>query len=154
MAFRVLSDGFSTIVTFGLNATVEFLEKEVQPIGFDGGGANEQTTMRNVRFRTFLPKRLITITEQTIKVSYDPKVMAEIVGMLQANQQIITTHADGSTWTWYGWLDAFKPDSVKEGQQPEASVTLIASCLNGAGAETGPTYSAGTTTTSTTEAPG
>lgn len=154
MSYTVLPDGFSTIISFGLQSSVKFKEKEVQPPGFDGGGSNPTSTMRNTRYRTFAPKRLMTVTECTLKVAYDPAVLPEIIGMLQANQQLTTTHADGSSWVWYGWLESFKPDSVKEGVQPEATVVLIPSNTNGTGAETGPVYNAGTTTTSTTEVPG
>lgn len=154
MAFKIVPDGQSTYVSFALQSAVHFLEKEVQPIGLDGGGSVEQTTMRNIRLRTFTPKRLYTVSEQTLKVAYDPNLLVQILGMYQANQQLITTHPDGSSWTWFGWIESFKPDSNKEGTQPEATVVLMASNLNGAGVETAPTYSAGTTTTSTTEVPG
>ena len=155
MAFFVQQDGFSTLIAFSLQSTVHFKEVENQPPGLEAGGANNLTTMRNTRWRTMAPKKLITMAESSLKVQYDPSVLSQIVGMLGLNQQITTTFPDGSTWVWFGWIDSFKPDGNKEGEPPTASVTIIPSNVNGSGAETGPVYTAGpSTTTPTSEAPG
>ncbi len=150
MTTNIVPDGYSTIISFSLNADVKFKEKEVQPPGIDVGGGVDQTTMRNIKYRTQLPKQLVSITPQTIKVAYDPAVYDQIMDMVGKNQEITTEFADGTPIGIWGWIDSFIPDSVKEGTQPEATVKIEPSMLNNSGVETGIDLGDPTTTTTTT----
>ena len=135
-----MDDGYQTLITFADNPSVKMYEKGVQPPGMEGGGANDTTTMRNTTWRTRSPKKLKTLTDSELTVAYDAAVYPEIVAMLNENQQITITFEDASTLVFWGWIDEFSPDESVEGEQPEASVTIIPSNQNDSGVETAPVH--------------
>ena len=137
-----MDDGFQTLIGFADNATVKLYEKGVQPPGIEGGGANETTTMRNTTWRTKSPKKLISLTDSELTVAYDAAVFPEIIAMINENQLVTVTFEDGATLAFWGWIDSFEPDEITEGEQPEASVTIIPSNQNDSGVETAPVYTA------------
>ena len=138
-----LNDGFSSEISFSENPRVLLWEKEITPPGIDAGGANDTTTMRNARWRTRQPKKLLTLDDMELNVAYDPMLYDDIVDMAGVNQEITLTFSDGATLTFWGWVDKFKPSSLKEGEQPTASITIICSNENALGAETAPVAVAG-----------
>ena len=137
-----LDDGFATLIGFDLGPTLKIYEKEVTPPGMSGGGANDTTTMRNTSLRTKAPKKLKTMDNMTATVAYDPEVYDSLFDMVNQNQEITITFPDDSTLVVWGWLDEFKPNAIKEGEQPTAMITVICSNQNDSGVETAPVYSA------------
>lgn len=135
----LLTDGFPTLITFP-GAGVTFAEKEVTPPGLKGGGPNDTTTMRQTAWRTRQPKKLKTMDTMSIKAAYDPAFLATTVAQINVNQLIILTHADGHTWSFWGYMDEFVPDQVKEGEQPTAEIKIVCTNQNNAGAEVAPVY--------------
>ena len=140
-----LDDGFSTTVTFSggtSGVTLLLYEKEVTPPSLVGGGPNDITTMRNNVYRTQSPKKLISLGPSSFVASYDPAVYDEIIAMINDNQSIVVTFPDGSTLTFWGWIDEFVPGALVEGEQPTATVTIMPSNQNAAGNEIAPDYQA------------
>jgi len=138
-----LDDGHSTTIEFGTNDSVLFWEKEVTPPGVEGGGANDTTTMLNETYRTKSPKKLISLTDMSLVVAYDPAVYDDIISMINVNQLVTVTFPADDTLAFYGWLDTFTPNAVVEGEQPTANITIIPSNQESAsGTETAPVYSA------------
>ena len=137
-----MDDGFQTLITFSENGSVKLYEKGVQPPGIEGGGANETTTMRNTTWRTKAPKKLKSLTDSELTVAYDAAVYPEIIAMINVIQTITITFEDGATLAFHGWIDQFEPDEITEGEQPEASVTMIPSNQTDAGVEAAPVYTA------------
>lgn len=137
-----LDDGFATLVEFAEAASVQLFEKEVTPPGFDGGGANDTSTMRNTAWRTKAPKHLKSLSEMVLVASYDPVVYDDVTDMVNVNQLITVFFPDGSTVAFWGWLNEFKPNACKEGEQPTAQVTIIPSNQDSNGDEVAPVYSA------------
>jgi len=137
-----MDDGFATLIEFSADSDVQMWEKEVTPPGVSGGGENDTSTMRNTTWRTRSPKGLITLSEASLVVAYDPAVYDEIVTMVNVNQQITITFPDESTLVFWGWIDEFTPNASVEGEQPTAEVKIIPSNQNGSGVETAPSYSA------------
>ena len=137
-----IDDGFATLIEFAEDSDVQMWEKEVTPPGVSGGGENDTSTMRNTTWRTKSPKGLMSLSEASLVVAYDPAVYNEIITMLNVNQQITITFADGSTLVFWGWIDEFTPGAAAEGSQPTATVKIIPSNQNGSGIETAPQYSA------------
>lgn len=133
-----IDDGFSTTIAFALDSAVQFFEKEVQPPGIAAGGAIDVTTMLNTTFRTMAPKKLVTLTEASLVVAYDPLVYNEILAMIGQIQQITVTFPDGVTIIFFGWIDEFTPAALVEGEQPTADVTIIPSNQDVSLVETGP----------------
>lgn len=133
-----LDDGFQTLISFGNKPSVKFYEKTVTPPGMDAGGEVDITTMRNLLYRTRNPKHLITMSNMTATVSWDPAAWADVLDMIHVNQEITVTLPDGSTLLFWGWLDKFTPGEHREGEQPTATVEIVPSNQNGSQVETAP----------------
>ena len=133
-----IDDGHSTLVTFANYPSVKLWEKEVTPPGVSGGGENDTTTMHNTAWRTRSPKQLKTLSSASFTAAYDPAVFSDIVSMVNENQQITVTFADGQTLTFWGWLDEFSPQRAQEGSQPTCEITIIPSNQNASNVETAP----------------
>lgn len=136
-----MEDGFKTLIDFG-QSTTTFKEKSVTPPPLQGGGANDVTTMRNTRYRTKAPKKLLDVGEVQCNGEYDPACYSEYVSLMQVNQLITLSFPDDSTVAFWGWLDSFAPGASSEGGQPEATITIIVSNRDAAGDEIGPVYTA------------
>ena len=135
-----IDDGHSTLIEFASNPAVKFYEKEVTPPGVDGGDAIDTTTMRNVKWRTFTPRKLKTLTNSSATVAYDPAVYPQILALINANQLITITFADGSSLDFYGFLKTFTPGPAVEGEQPTAEIEIVPTNKNASGVETDPVY--------------
>lgn len=122
-----LHDGFSTKISFNSNTTVSFWEKDVQPPGYDGGEKVDQTTMHNIQFKTSVPRTLIDVTGVKTKVAYDPNVYnsGQILSLINRNDSITVHFPEGSTLTFFGFLQKFTPASVAEGEQPVADIEIM-----------------------------
>lgn len=136
----IINDGFSTTFNFSLAPNVKFKEKEVTPPSLTGGGENDTTTMRNTAYRTKQPKKLISVGNMSATVAYDSEFYSDAVAMLNQNQEIVLFFADGTTLSFWGWLDEFTPGSATEGEQPTADVTIIASNQDNSGNEVAPVW--------------
>lgn len=119
-----LDDGYQTLITPAANADVNFWEKTVKPPGLDGGDPTNTTTMHNVTYRTQSPKALITMTEMTLTVAYDPVMYTEALALINVETTYTVTFPDGSTLAFYGYLQSFEPGDHTEGEQPEATITI------------------------------
>lgn len=136
-----LDDGHPTTIEFAAEDSavgIKFWEKEVTPPGMEGGGPNDTTTMRNSTYRTQSPKKLITMTDATLKVSYDAAISDQIVAIINVNNLITITYPDDAELAFWGWLNTWTPDALIEGEQPTATVTIHTSNQNADGDETPP----------------
>jgi hypothetical protein len=121
-----MDDGFSTRIAFALAPTIGLWEKDVQPPGMDGGEPVNTTTMLNTKYRTFAPRYLVTSSPLQITVAYDPLVYTTVISTLLNKRGSITVHfPDGTTLDFYGFLQKFEPSPLKEGEQPEAKITVV-----------------------------
>ena len=139
----VQTDGFSTTITFsaGLSGSVQadiMKEKEITPPGIEAGGENDTSNMRNLVWRTKQPKSLKTLSNAEMVISYDPALYTDMVDMVGVNQSIVLTFTGAETITFWGWVDSFVPGPNQEGTQPSATISVICSNQNSAGAETAP----------------
>ena len=137
-----LDDGYQTLISFAADPTVLFYEKTVTPPGIDGGGEVDTTTMLNSTWRTRNPKALITLSEASMTVAYDPATYPEIIALVNVNNLITATFPDASTLAFWGWLNTFTPGEHVEGEQPTAEIEIIPSNQNATGVETAPAYGA------------
>lgn len=137
-----LDDGYQTLISFAADSTVKFYEKSVTPPGVDGGGEVDTTTMLNTTWRTRNPKALITLSEASFTVAYDPACYPEVVALVNVNTLITITFPDGDTLAFWGWLNTFTPGELVEGTQPTAEITVIPSNQDDEGAETAPVHTA------------
>lgn len=126
-----LQDGFRTLVTFPLDPFISLWEKRVTPHGFDGGGGISTSTMRTNFLHSMTPKSLTKVTDMTIVCAWNPVVYSEIYFILQEIMEASTTFPDGSILRVYSFIDKFIPSEMVEGEQPTASVTVIAANTDG-----------------------
>ena len=129
-----MTDGYTTRVSFssaGSQIDVYMFETEVTPPGLAGGGPVDTSTMRNTAYRTSVPKGLIGGSPGSFVGAYDPDLITEILTAVNVNQQIVITFSDGSTLTFWGWIDEFTPNACTEGEMPTANITIIPSFWNG-----------------------
>lgn len=136
-----LDDGFSTIITLANIPTVHIYEKEVTPPGISGGGAIDTTTMRNTKWRSMAPKALKTLTDMTAVVAFSTDAIPVIMSQTNIKQQITVTFPDGSSLSFYGWMDEFTLGKFSEGDQPTATIKIVPSNINPlTGLESAPDY--------------
>lgn len=139
-----LEDGFSTIITIAAAGGAKIKEIEVTPPGKSMGGPVKQTTMRNTKYRTQLPKKLQELTEGGGVYAYHPSAYKDLDAAMGVNGLITYEFNDGSTYAFYGWLEEFKPTGLKEGDKPTAEIKIFPSLIDPAnGNETEPVYTAG-----------
>lgn len=120
-----LDDGYSTKLAFARDPTICFWEKTVKPPGVDGGDAIDTTTMHNTTYRTMAARALITLTESSLTVAYDPNVYNTIITNLLNQEGAITVHfPDGSKLSFFGYLRTFEPNDCAEGEQPTATINI------------------------------
>lgn len=134
MPSKYLTDGHSTTYLFA-NGTVSMKEVSVTPPGLDGGGPNVTTTMRNVRYRTQQPKKLISLTGSKFTAQYNPEVYTQILAQVNVNQLVTVIFPDGSKVAFWGWLNSFMPGDNTEGSMPTASVDVEISNQDNNGVE-------------------
>ena len=109
----------------------------------------ETTTHHNTTWRTFAKRVLKTLTESTVRCTYDPKVYDSIIAQINVNQSITVTFWNGDKLNFFGVLRSFEPSGVSDDESgmPEADVGITPTNVDPAdGTETGPNYitSAGT----------
>ena len=138
----VLTQGHGTTYTFSNNPSLVLKEKEITPFGMAGGDSIDTTTMRNDTYKTKVPQALLEGEDATFTCTYDPADLTAIVAELLVNQLMTITFPSGATWTFWGWLNNFTPESINEIDQPTATVTVVASFENSSGEETAPVYTA------------
>lgn len=142
----IIPDGYSAVITHDDYPDIKLFIKQPTPIGFEGGGANPQSTMHSVKYRTQRPKKLITVTGASMTCGYDAAILDDLVvtggGALLKNGFMHIIYADQSKHNFWGWFESFKPNALQEGAMPEATVQVEVSNLNATGVETGPTYTA------------
>jgi hypothetical protein len=125
-----LMDGYQTLISFASAPLLELWEKRVKPPGLDAGGAIDETTMRNQNWRTKHPKALVTMTDCTVVGAWEPaEAYLELLPAMAVVDVITITFPDGTDLLWYGWIDKWDPGELVEGEQPTATVTVIASSM-------------------------
>ncbi len=120
-----LEDGFSTKIAFAIDDNVSFWEKTVAAPGVDGGDVIETSTMHNTTWRTMAPRSLLTLTEFSLTVAWDPFVYDQIISLINADDSITITFPDGDTLDFFGYMRLFEPQDLEEGSQPEANITIV-----------------------------
>lgn len=138
---KMMKDGLKTTLTMQNYPALDLAEKEVKPIGFDGGEEIDTTTMFNAHYRSAAPRRLIKGTPCTIKASYDNDVTPVLLGQINAEQSFTETYPNGSTFCWYGYLKSAEKEVMKEGEQPTYNLTIVPTFADPTtGAETAPVF--------------
>lgn len=120
-----IKDGYATFYEFAESSSVLFRERSVTPPGIDGGDEIDTTTMRNLKWRTRQPRQLLSLTESSVTVSYDPEIYSDILDMINVNQLVTITFPDGSQLAFWGFVKNFTPGENTEGEFPTATITVV-----------------------------
>lgn len=142
-----MDDGYQALIAFAADPDVSFWEKTVKPPGVDGGDAIETTTMHNDTYRTMASRALKTLTEASCTAAWDPKLYDQIIALINVETSITIHFPSGATLAFFGFLKSFDPSELKEGEQPEASITIVCTNVDPSdGTEAGPNYITGSGT--------
>jgi hypothetical protein len=125
----ILLDGFRTTIGFGAGNTAStlYLEKFVTPPGLDARDGIDITNMRNIKYLTMIPKQLVKWSNMTAEVQWDPALFDPATIVIGVNTNIWITFPNGARLMFYGWVDKIVPGQLKEGENPTATLTIIAS---------------------------
>ena len=136
---NAMTDGFPVKIACVNAPTISFWEKAVMEPGIDGGDPIPTSTMFNVKWHTAAPRVLLKSTDATGTAAYEPAVLTQILAQINVPQGWTVTFPNGDTYSWWGWLQSFVPDTNEEGKQPEAKFKVNVSNVNPtSGAEEGP----------------
>lgn len=139
-----LHDGWQTLVAFKARLTLAFWVTQVDPPGLEGDSPKELGTMHNTRWRTMMPRRLITMTPFSITVMWDPVLYSTIVAAVNVVDTITIFFPDLSSVCFYGFLKSFKPDALEEGKLPTAKLEIVPTNTDPSDcSEAAPVYTAG-----------
>ncbi len=122
---KMLKDGYSTKIAFAADPDVSLWEKTVQPPGLDGGDAIDITTMHNTTLRTFAPRSLQTMTEMQLTCAYDPRVMPQLLALINVETTVTVHYPNGDRLSFFGFLKNVDPSENTEGEQPEMTATIV-----------------------------
>lgn len=140
----IMEDGFPTRISFGTPATMKWRVLSVDLPGIDNGDTIDTTSMDNTAWRTAAVKKLKSLTDLGLTVSFDPAIygVTDILAAIGVNQEFTITFPDNSTLKFWGAMRSFDPGDYSEGEQPEADVVVTPTLRNGTGAETAPVWAA------------
>lgn len=139
-----LTDGFQTLITIALDPDIAIWEKEVTPPGLQADEGNDTTTQQNNRYRTKSPRGLVTMTDVTVVCQYGVAAYDQIEAVINRATTITIEFPDHSTLAFYGYVSAFIPDALKEGEPPMATMTIVCTNMDPSTCtEEDPVYTAG-----------
>ena len=121
-----LREGFSTVVAFSRNPSINLFERSTQPPSVDNGEPIDNTTQFNTTWRTMRPRTLISSGPHTFKFLYDPACYDEIVALCGKEGSITEHLPDGSTLSYFGYLQKAEFDELEEGKEPSGTATIMA----------------------------
>lgn len=119
-----LKDGHSTKIAFEDDPDISFWEKTVSPPGIDGGDPIDFSSMHNLVYTTFTSRALVTLTECTTTVFYDPDMYDEALNLVNVEGSITIHFPDLSTLDFWGYMRSFIPDALEEGSPAEATIVI------------------------------
>lgn len=119
-----LTNGFSSKITVKRFPAISLWEVSGTPPGWDGGEMIDITTMHNTRFRQMYPRSLISLTESSWTVAYDPNVHNTLDDAIGVNDEFTVTFRDGSTEAFWGVLRQFTPQELADGTMPLATMVI------------------------------
>lgn len=132
-------NGFRTKVTFAADPDISLWEREVTPMGVDGGEAVDTTTMWNDAYQTKAPRELSDLTDGQMVVAFQEASLTQILAIINVETTITLTYPDLSTEAFFGWLRTFVRNAFVRGTMPTATVAFVSSAWDpAADVEAGP----------------
>lgn len=135
----MLTDGFSTIVSFESSSIAIFV-RDITPPGFSAGGPIDTTSMRNTAWRTSIAKKLKSLSATHVVVALATEFIPLIRDQIGVNQLVRITFPDGFVMRFWGWVDEFTLGAITEGERSLATLVIQPSMTDANGVETPPIY--------------
>jgi hypothetical protein len=120
-----MPDGYRALWAFANKPAIQLWEKQVKSPGVDGGEGIDTTTMHNNAYRTKAARHLKTLSDGSFAAAYDPDVIVDILAQTNIEQSITVHFPDNSSWSFWGYMQKWEPAELKEGEFPEATVTIV-----------------------------
>lgn len=121
---RQMGRGAPMYVTFASNPNIPLWEKTTTPGGASMDERKDNSSFHNTKWRTKTPGRLATAEDITVECGYDPDDLQEILDLLGLRDTITLTFATGTTYAFYGWLDAYSFSGHNEDDDPMITLTI------------------------------
>lgn len=153
----LLVDGYKT--TINLTADLVVLEIEVTPPAIDGGEPIPQDHMQSGFLSIFFPRKRRRLAPFTLMVAWNsfaynqitqsvtPNAVAGMIASVNKNQSMTITFSDGATLSFWGFVSKFEPGTMKDGERPTATLTIVPSLLDCYNIIRTPIYTAGISST-------
>lgn len=139
-----MPDGYQMEIVFASVPNLAIWEKAGKPPGIDGGEPINTSTMINAAWHTMSPRHLKTLTPFTISCAYDPDVLITMYSLVNFKDAITFLFPEASTLAFWGFLQKFEPEELKEGEFPLANCTICPTNWDpNNNTENGPIYTQG-----------
>jgi hypothetical protein len=136
-----MPDGFKALYAFASDPSIQLWERGVKPPGMDGGEGIDTTTQHNVTWRTKAARHLKTLTEGSFTCAYDPDSYNNLLNLVNHEEAVTCHYPDGSAVAFFAFMQKFEPSELKEGEFPEATVTITPTNWDPVGfVEAGPVF--------------
>lgn len=122
---RKLEDGFKCVIAFARFPALAIWEIDTGSPGIDGGEPINTTTQHNVEWRTMSPRSLKTMTPFDVKYAWDPVVYTTFSNMINVRDTATELYPDGSTLTYYAYVQKITKDPLVEGTMPTGTMTVV-----------------------------
>jgi hypothetical protein len=126
-----LKDGFRSFVTFAANPKLsawETADGGVQPTGADGGDKINTTVMLNQRVVTHAAGQLIDFTDGEYTFAWDPKVVTQLIAIINVEGAITYTYPNGDTECFFGYCKGYTRNPLKRNEMPTGRLMIV--CTN------------------------
>lgn len=124
-AGKKLEDGFKCVITFARYPALAVWEIDTGSPGYDGGEPINTTTQHNVKWRTMSPRHLMTMTPFDVKYAWDPHVYITLQDMINVPDAVTELYPDGSTLSYYAFVQKVVKDQLVEGTMPTGTMTIV-----------------------------
>lgn len=121
--FKILN-GYQALLTFENDHDANYFEIAVGVPGLDSGDPVDTTTQLNETYRTTTPRALVGLTSFQVTAAYAALGYSNLLSLLGINQNITVFFADGSSISFWGFLQTVEFDPQENGTMPTLTLTI------------------------------
>lgn len=123
--FPPMHEGFPVLVGILGFTTLCFWEIDVKPPAMDGLEPMDITTQHNALVHTMFPRYLEKYDPITVMCAYPSKAYEDIHAHLNVIINMCITFPDSDQLAFFGFIQKFEPEALKEGDFPKANMTIV-----------------------------
>lgn len=122
-----MPEGFKALFAMAQKPSIQLWERDLTPLGIDGGEPIDTTTQFNSAWYTMAFRKLKKGEPLEIVCAYDPDVYNDIITYINWNQGLTFWFPSGDSIDFWGAMTKFSPQQLKIGEFPLANVTIVPS---------------------------